>query len=420
MDQTLKQDGLAASPQATSTPGSVRVADAPSLPLEPVVLLERARALVPALRERIAETEQLRRLPEATLQDAADAGILSLLVPRSRGGAAGGLAEYVELLRILASGDPSVAWTLGFFTAHNWLLGRWPAEAQEEFFGNGCPTRMAGVANPPGRAEATAGGYLVTGYWGYCSGVMHADWVQVAALDDQKNARLFMLPRDEVEVVDTWHTNGMRGTGSHHVKLDSVFVPEHRSLSSDLWRTRHNPGSALHPEAIYSYDIRDFIVFLIPAVIVGAAEVLLTDYRERLETRREVLTGTLSGDTVTRQVRYANAVAAMRAARAVLDGAVVETMAFNAREAESMSDEMRAQIKLDCLSAVRFAWESIELGVGGSGTAIYKTSDVTQHFIRDTQIAISHLTIDRDVMTAQAALILLGRATDPDPARHFL
>jgi 3-hydroxy-9,10-secoandrosta-1,3,5(10)-triene-9,17-dione monooxygenase len=103
--------------------------------------------------------------PEATLQDAADAGILSLLVPRSRGGAAGGLAEYVELLRILASGDPSVAWTLGFFTAHNWLLGRWPAEAQEEFFGNGCPTRMAGVANPPGRAEATAGGYLVTGYW---------------------------------------------------------------------------------------------------------------------------------------------------------------------------------------------------------------------------------------------------------------
>jgi alkylation response protein AidB-like acyl-CoA dehydrogenase len=385
------------------------------------VLLERARALVPRLRERIAETEQLRQLPEATMRESIDAEIFSLILPRSLGGAGGGLRDYVELMRVLANGDPTAAWVLGFFTTYNWFMARWPAEAQQEFFTSNCPTRVAGVANPPGRAEPTEGGYLVSGYWGYCSGVMHAEWVEVVAvIDGDDSPRKFVLPRAEIDVHDTWRMLGMIGTGSHHVELNRKFVPYQRSFDLTSFMSRHNPGSTMYPEALYSYDVRDAVGFMIPAIIFGTAEALLGLYRRRLDRRCELFSRTLTGDTIYGQLRYARAVAALRAARAVLDSAVTLTIEANAGSAESMSDEMRAHIKLDCLTLCRMAWESVELGLGGSGTSFYQSDDITQHFVRDMQVALSHLTLDHDVMAAKAGAILLGRATEPEAARYFL
>ena len=58
---------------------------------------------------------------------------------------------------------------------------------------------------------------------------------------------------------------------------------------------------------------------------------------------------------------------------------------------------MRALIKLDCVTAGRLAWESAEIGVGGSGSSIFKSDDVTQHFVRDMMITLNHVTIERKV-----------------------
>lgn len=389
--------------------------------LTPDVLLKRARALVPRLRERIAETERLRQLPEATMRESIDAELFSLILPRSLGGAGGGLRDYVELVRILATGDPSVAWVLEFFITYNWFMARWPEEAQRHFFAGGRPLRVAGVANPPGRAEPTEGGYLVSGYWGYCSGVMHAEWVEVMALSDGSDSLLkFVVPRAEVEVHDTWRMAGMIGTGSHHVRLDRRFVPDLRSFDVGSFVSRRNPGSAMYPEALYSYDVRDAVHFMIPAMVLGAAETLLELYRERLGRRRELFSGTPIRDTGYGQLRFGRAVASLRAAQAVLENAVTLTIEANAGSAESMSDEMRAEIKLDCLTICRMAWESVELGLAGSGTSFYQSDDITQHFVRDTQVAMSHLTLDHDLMATTAGAILLGSATDPDPTRYFL
>jgi alkylation response protein AidB-like acyl-CoA dehydrogenase len=386
----------------------------------PADVIARTRQLVPELRERILETEDLRRLPETTIQQARAAGLFSLLLPASLDGAAGGVRDFAEVVRILAHGDPTAAWTLGFLIEHNWMLARWPAPTQAEVFADRGPALMAAVANPPGKAVATQGGYLVSGYWGYCSGVMHAEWVQVSAtVEGADRPSLFLLPRDDVDVQDTWYMSGMKGSGSHDVKLDQQFVPAHRSVDINLWHSRHNHGATLYPEPLYAYDARDLLVFIVPALVVGAAEAMLELYRERLEYRRAAFTPTLQADTATGQLRYARSVSALRAAKAVLDSALDTTVTLNAASTDELSDDVRALIKLDCLSVCRLAWQSIETGVGGSGSAIYKTSDITQHFLRDIQMILSHLTIDEDGMQSKAGEILLGRATDADPARNF-
>jgi 3-hydroxy-9,10-secoandrosta-1,3,5(10)-triene-9,17-dione monooxygenase len=175
----------------------------------------------------------------------------------------------------------------------------------------------------------------------------------------------------------------------------------------------------VHPEPLYAYDARDLLVFIIPSLVVGAAEAMLEMYRARIERRRAAFSPVLAADTVAGQTRYAQAVSALRAAQALLTATVDLTVDINARSQEELSDRVRALVKLDCLSICRLAWESIDLGIRGSGSAIYKSSDITQHFARDIQMILSHLTVDEDGMRAQAGEILLGRSTDSDPARNF-
>lgn len=392
----------------------------PSETLDSGAILTRARALVPRLRERAAEGERLRRLPDATIKDATAAGIFWLLLPRSVGGAGGDLRDFVTLIRTLAQGDLSSAWTLGFLTAHSWLMARFPADVQQEAFGDGAPALMAFSANPPGKAVPVPGGYEVTGYWGYCSGIMHADWVVITAIiEGRDEVTLFLLHREDIDVQDTWYMAGLQGTGSNDVKLEQRFVPAHRTVDFDDLLGRRNPGAQLHPETLYTYDARSLLSFLFPSMAVGAAESLLEDYRGRLERRRAAFTKTLTGDTVSGQIRYARAVSALRLAQAALDKTVELTVQANASSPETLSVELQAVLKLDCLSICRMAWESVEIILGGSGSSVFKTADRTQHVMRDLHVLLSHMTIDEDGMQAKAGEILLGRATEADPAKNF-
>lgn len=392
----------------------------PVTAVPPSAVIERTRELIPALRARITETEQLRRLPDATIEDARSAGLFSLLLPAELNGSGAGLQDYVTVVRLLAQGDPTAAWTLGFLIEHNWMLARWPNETQEDVFVAGSPALMAAVANPPGRAVPVAGGYELTGYWGYCSGVLNAEWVQVTAvIEGRDRPSLFLLPQVDVDVQDTWYMSGVQGSGSNDVKLDGQFVPAHRTVDIDLWHSRRNHGASLYREPLYAYDARDLLVLIIPALVVGAAEALLELYRDRLDRRKAAFGPVPTGDTAPGQARYARALSALRTAQAQLDAVVELTATVNATSDDELSDEMRALIKLDCLSICRQAWESIDLGVRGSGSAIYRSTDITQHFLRDVQTILGHLTVDEDAMHVKAGEILLGRATDVDPARNF-
>lgn len=381
-------------------------------------VLENARRLVPHLRERMIETEELRRLPEATVREADEAGIYGLLLPRSLGGAGGGAREFVQLVRTLARGHLSAAWTISFLVEHNWMLARFPPEAQRDLFVNGRPAMMSGVISPPGKAVPADGGYILDGYWGYATAVMHANWVMVFAEVDApvRELLVFLVPKLQVTVDDTWFMSGMGGTGSNHIRVDHQFVPRHRTVDLELWACRQNPGSTLHPEAIYSYSMRDVLGFMYPAMAVGAAEVMLEEYRQRIERRRAPYTPHLIADTATGQLRYARAAMALRTAQATLEHTLERTVQANAETAEDLPFELRAKFKLAQMSVLRMAWESIDIGVRGSGTSIFKEDSSTQFYVRDMEMLLSHQTIDEDTMLTKAGELLLGRAADINSA----
>lgn len=400
--------------------------------LEPSDILRAAEALVQTLRSRADEAAALRRLPDSTIAEAQRAGVFSLLLPRELGGAEGSARDFVHLVRTLARGDLASAWTLGFLTVHGWLMLRFPAEARAEMFVDGRPALVALSARPPGTARRVEGGYELTGRWGYCSGVMHAPWVAVIGLLDgtddedpsavqglEENASLFLLPKADVELLDTWHMAGMQGTGSHDVEADRVFVPAHRRIGIGQWSGRQNLSAAAYPCELNAYDTRDLLSFLFPAMAVGAAQGVLTDFEERIQVRRAAFTNTAVADTAAGQLRYARAVSALRLAEAALDRALCEVEQINGSTTGNMTHEQRTMLKLDCLSTIRMAWESMHLVLNGSGSSVFKAADPTQRVVRDMQVLMSHLTIDEDRMLSKSGEILLGRATDADPTRNF-
>jgi alkylation response protein AidB-like acyl-CoA dehydrogenase len=138
---------------------------------------------------------------------------------------------------------------------------------------------MAGAGIPAGQAEKTEGGYRVSGRWPFVSGCQNAQWIVGHCLiwkegqpvmSAQGPQSLFvLLPAERWRIEDTWHASGLAGTGSHHVVLDNVVVPEEETFD-----VLHGPSSVPGPLEV---TLLPFNTSLHPAVAVGIATGAIAD-----------------------------------------------------------------------------------------------------------------------------------------------
>ena len=197
-----------------------------------------ARDLKPVLREFAEFGETHRRTADAVIEALQDAGMFRLFTPRRFGGLEIDLITLLEVTTTLGEADGSAAWLVGVAASASWLMVHGSPELQEEVLGADPDARIAGGAAGTGTARPTAGGWLVSGRWSYSSGAPHASWAAVMPMltgeDGSPSASAFaVMPMAEVHVADTWHTSGLRGTGSNTIVADDVFVPAHRLITTD-------------------------------------------------------------------------------------------------------------------------------------------------------------------------------------------
>src|SRR6202043_1972816 len=129
------------------------------------------------------------------------------------------------------------------------------------------------------RARKAEGGFIVNGRWPFSSAVDNSDWNMLAVTVygyDGKTAvdwRLFLVPKSDYEIIDTWYAMGMAATGSKDVKVSELFVPERRALA--LTRCRgglEHPGAALNPGPLFRIPIVAASSHPLAPAAVGAAE----------------------------------------------------------------------------------------------------------------------------------------------------
>jgi indole-3-acetate monooxygenase len=369
--------------------------------------LERAAVeLGPLARELGPKTEQDRRLPEDLVARLRSSGLLRAGAPGSVGAAEAPPAAILNAAETVARGDASAGWCVSI-AATSSLLGGWlPAQGLQEVFGD--PGQVAaGVWAPRGKARRVDGGYRVTGTWSFCSGIMHSDYLFGGCLVESEaggtpTPRVLGLPVSELEIADTWHTSGLRGTGSHDATAQDIFVPEHRSL----WLLDPPTSDA----ALYRFPVLAFFALSIAAAALGNARGALDDLAELAGVK----VGQGSSRTVAQRAGtwsvVAQAEAALRAARALYYAAIAEAWAA-AQVTEPVSTDLRLGLRLAATHAVRTAADvAREMYDLGGGSAIYDGSPLQRRF-RDAHAATAHFQVNPATWELTGR-ILLGQATD--------
>jgi 3-hydroxy-9,10-secoandrosta-1,3,5(10)-triene-9,17-dione monooxygenase len=381
-------------------------------------LLARAVALIPVLRERAAPTEALRRLPEETERDLHAASLFRVLQPRRVGGAELDLPALVDIAEAVAKGDASVAWTLANLASHHWMLGMFPKFAQETVWGGDPDALIASsLVFPAGKARRANGGYSLSGRWPFSSGVDGSAWNMLAGVvqaEDETDApeyRIFLVPEADYEIIDTWHSSGLCGTGSKDVAVSGAFVAEGMSVAVNDLKGGLTPGSVLNPGPLYRLPVFALLPYVVAGVALGNAQAARDDYLAGVRSRASKHGGARLSDLQSTQIKIAVAGAKIDGARTVMRAVCQEAMA-EARKRRVPDMAVKARYRRDGAFSVSLCTEAVDLLYAASGAGGLSKMRHLERQFRDAHAINAHIALNLDLAGATYGRVALG--LDPD------
>lgn len=366
---------------------------------------------VERLADRARSAEQMRRLPDETLDDLAATGFTELLVPKRFGGDQATFPEVFDPVRRMAHGCTSSAWTIGFYALHNWMLALFGEQAQEEAFRTRPFLAPAPLA-PTGRGLPADGGIRLTGRWSWATGAMGGNWMIVACIcgpDDPAALypALALLPIDEVTIEDVWHTDGMCATGSNDAVVTDVFVPDHRVVRvADVYGGTA-PGAQLHDSPTYRWPLVPALALLAAMPALGSAERVAQLYADRLGHRVLAYEGVRQKDKPIAQARLAEARVRLRALHGLLRS-TVDQIEATVTAGEVVERQVRGDARMAAAHVVRESRAVIAMLFEASGASVHFLDSPLQRFKRDVDVLSGHVVFDYDTSRELAGALTLG------------
>lgn len=388
-------------------------------------ILQRARALTPVLAARALEAEAKRQVPQMTLDAFRDAGLFRMLAPARVGGLELDFQTLLETTAQLARGCASSAWVLANLVSHSWMLGMWPKEAQDEIWGadgsgGRVDARIAGsLIFPAGRALAVDGGYRLSGRWPYSSGVDACAWSMLGGTvegdeDNPGEYRIFLLPRSDYSVNDTWFAAGLAGTASKEVRTEEAFVPAHRALAVRDTQGGTTPGSVLNPGPLYRVPVIATAGHVIAGVVLGTAEGAIEHFAIEDRNRASIFSGRAIKDIGSVQTSFSEASASAEAARRLLVANAEEIMLLAGRTA-APSVQDKAKLRRDCAFATRLAVQAVDLMFTALGGGALFLNHPLQRAFRDIHAASAHIALNWVRAAQYYGKAALGQVADIPP-----
>ncbi len=372
--------------------------------------LAQARSLVPLLAASAEKAERDRCLHESVVAALAESGLCALLTPAACGGGRVPLCDYLEIIATLGEGCVSSAWVCSFFAVHSWMLCLFEPKARDEILRHGS-LRAAGLVAAKGTAIPRGDGYVVTGRWEFGSGILHSDWAMISALtrdrdgDAPNGARLFLIPRSEIEVIDTWHVDGMAATGSCDVAVDAAFVPAYRSLDLVQMATGMTPGAAAFPDdPLYRLPLPPLLAFVAAAPALGAARASLRELAVAAKMRERLWGSGTHAQRAAVQMRLAEAEMDVRGAELMLRQTADELETLTPDAAVTQRARLRMQSSWGLTLCTR-AVESLALVAGARA---HQRSEPLQRRARDLRMMRCHVIFEPDATAEMYGRTLVG------------
>ena len=364
----------------------------------PVVL--RARELADLARGMADQIDSGRRLPAELFGALRDSGLLRAGAPVEVDALELPAGTALRCAEEVARGDASAGWCVSIAITSSLLVAYLPSVSRDELFGDGRGV-AAGVWAPHGKARRVPGGVVVSGRWAFCSGITHADVLFAGCVLEDRPA-VVALPTEQLQILDTWHTLGLRGTGSHDTVADEVFVPNERVVSIFDGPVIDRP--------LYRFPPFGFFAACITAAAMGNARAAIDDFVELACAKKGVASSRTLAERSTVQAAVAAAESALDAARAGYYQAI--DAAWQASQDEPpVPLEARTRLRLAATHGVRISADVVRTMYDlAGGSAIYDGAPLQRRF-RDAFTATAHFQVN-EASRELPGRILLGQATE--------
>jgi indole-3-acetate monooxygenase len=364
------------------------------------------------------QAEAERQLPPALMERLVHAGLFSIYTPREFGGLDLPLPRAQSIVEEVARLDGSVGWVVALGIHNAIFTAGLHTPTASQILKNGSAL-LAGAPGPMVKAVPVEGGFRLTGQWAFCSGAPNATFNVVAApIFDGEGPRTgpagpemigAIMPAGQAEIVDTWHTMGMRGTGSHDLRVDDLFVPAEMTAPFSL--------AGIVP-------VRESLIARIPlmtALTIGLTPpVCLGITRRAIEEFRKIACGKQRGpgvtlsDQVQAQMGLARAEAEHRASRAYWYK-TVEELWDRLESGYEVTPQDQVDVRLAALTVAENSVSAVDILARQAGTTgIFQSSDLGRCW-RDVHTITQHMHV-QDARWETCGRVLLGK----EPASPFV
>jgi 3-hydroxy-9,10-secoandrosta-1,3,5(10)-triene-9,17-dione monooxygenase len=381
----------------------------------PEALVERARAMIPVLKQRAARATADRRIPEETIAEMQEAGFFRVLQPKRWGGYEMHPNVFFEVQKLLAEGCMSTGWVYGVVGGHPYEMALFHDQAQRDVWGEDDSVLVSSSYQPVGKVERAEGGYYLSGRWGFSSGSEHCQWVLLGAMippieeGGPPDMRTFLLPRSDYRIEDTWHVFGLQGTGSQDIVVERAFVPDYRTHKSVDGFLCRNPGQSENDAPLFRLPWAQIFLRLVSTAALGGAKAAVKSALEISNNRVSTNTGKASKSDPLVIGAIAKAHARIDEMEVVLRRNMDEMLA-HAERGEDVPMEKRTLFRYQSASVVRRCADlADELMPLLGGRAVYLSSPLVQPWL-DLNAARAHVANDPNNMSADVVGSLNGQA----------
>jgi alkylation response protein AidB-like acyl-CoA dehydrogenase len=349
------------------------------------VLLAAIERIGPLSAEHAAAAEADRQLSGAVYRAMYDAGLFGMLAPKAYGGLELHPAECIQAWEAITRIDAAAAWNLVMNQAVAAFSAWLPPRGIAEVYAGGIPT-MAGALHPPGKAVRVDGGWRITGQVPFGSGCHHAQWLAMPAKEEGADTPFgAFFRREAATILDTWHTLGMRGTGSADYAVTDLYVPEHLTVPVAPLR---NPPPGFEGPLFRMWPWTAIIGEATVSVGVAGAAVDAAVHLSR--TKTPAYQGTALRDQQLAQFLMGKARARVEASRDTVNRGAEFAYEDVERSGVLLSREAKIRLQLAVSFAAEACAEAVRFVNDVVGTSSIRIGQPFERHFRDTHTLLQH------------------------------
>ena len=375
--------------------------------------LDTARDIAGRVAAQAGRIDADRQIPEELAAELADNGFFRLLLPRSLGGAELAHPDFRRILEVFAAADCSTGWCVNQNNVFSTDCVRMPEKTAKEIWGEDRAVVTNGPPSSTAKAVPVDGGYRLSGHWDFSSGSTHATWI--AALTPvvkaggesagesrgdggRRDMRIMLLPKKEVNFVDMWHVNGLRGTGSFSFELKDVFIPQDRTYSQADPIREKGPLYVIPRTLLFGSGFA--------TVALGVARAALKIAIDLATEKTPMRTTTVLQDQSTTQRLIGEAEATWRSAKAFLNESA-DAVWQSACKGRALETEERIQLRLAATHAITMAAKTVDIAYNLCGSDAIFTGNPIHRLFQDIHVVTQHAQ-GRPIHYETAGRFLLG------------